>query len=101
LGRILARSPANYAGYDTSSFTLLAQSYQHVYGNIYTNTTDVFHAQYAPVSPRCRRAGRPLDNLRRQKALVAANAVAGGAPAMVARWPSSRRIMPVPFRRFA
>ena len=45
VGRILARSPAKHAGYDTSSFTLLAQSYQHVYGNIYTNTTYVFEAQ--------------------------------------------------------
>jgi hypothetical protein len=31
----------------TLNFTLLVESYQHAYGNIYTNTTDVFEAQYA------------------------------------------------------
>jgi hypothetical protein len=29
------------------NFTLAAASYQHAYGNIYTNTTDVFSPQYA------------------------------------------------------
>ena len=29
------------------NFTLLATSYQHAYGNIYTSTTDVFEAKYA------------------------------------------------------
>jgi len=29
------------------NFTLVATSYQHSYGNIYTNTTDVFSPQYA------------------------------------------------------
>lgn len=31
----------------TLNFTLLVASYQHAYGNIYTNATDVFEAQYA------------------------------------------------------
>jgi len=31
----------------TVNFTLLADSYQHSYGNIYTNPTDVFSAEYA------------------------------------------------------
>jgi hypothetical protein len=30
------------------NFTLITTSYQHSYGNIYTNTTDVFSPQYAP-----------------------------------------------------
>lgn len=30
------------------NFTLVASAYQHSYGNIYTNTTDVFSPQYAP-----------------------------------------------------
>jgi len=42
---------------------LLAQSYQHVYGNIYTNTTYVFEAQYAPsiasLTPSGTAAGQP------------------------------------------
>jgi hypothetical protein len=29
------------------NFTLLADSYQHAYGNVYTNPTDVFSAEYA------------------------------------------------------
>ena len=32
----------------TLNFALLVESYQHSYGNIYTNATDVFEAQYAP-----------------------------------------------------
>ncbi len=32
----------------TLNFTLIVESYQNAYGNIYTNTTDVFEAQYAP-----------------------------------------------------
>ncbi|MBV9726614.1 MAG: prolyl oligopeptidase family serine peptidase [Gammaproteobacteria bacterium] len=31
----------------TVNFTLLVDSYQHSYGNVYTNPTDVFEAQYA------------------------------------------------------
>jgi hypothetical protein len=31
----------------TVNFTLLADSYQHAYGNVYANPTDVFTAQYA------------------------------------------------------
>jgi alpha/beta superfamily hydrolase len=32
----------------TLNVALIADSYQHAYGNLYTNTTDVFEAQYAP-----------------------------------------------------
>jgi predicted esterase len=34
-------------GSATVNFTLLSSSYQHTYGNVYTNTTDVFSPQYA------------------------------------------------------
>lgn len=34
-------------GSATVNFTLVASSYQHSYGNVYTNTTDVFSPQYA------------------------------------------------------
>jgi pimeloyl-ACP methyl ester carboxylesterase len=34
-------------GSATVNFTLVASAYQHSYGNIYTNTTDVFSPQYA------------------------------------------------------
>ncbi|HEV2268826.1 MAG TPA: lipase family protein [Steroidobacteraceae bacterium] len=30
------------------NFTFVADSYQHSYGNVYTNTTDIFSPQYAP-----------------------------------------------------
>jgi hypothetical protein len=40
MGQVNTSGPLN--------FTLITDSYQHAYGNIYTNTTDVFEAQYAP-----------------------------------------------------
>ena len=45
-GDAIVMGQVNSSG--TVNFTLLTEGYQHAYGNIYTNTTDVFEAQYAP-----------------------------------------------------
>jgi hypothetical protein len=39
MGQVDSGAPVN--------FTLLASSYQHAYGNLYTNTSDMFETQYA------------------------------------------------------
>ena len=47
----------------TLNFTLLVESYQHAYSNIYTNTTDVFEAQYAPNIASLLPSATPLSAL--------------------------------------
>jgi alpha/beta superfamily hydrolase len=47
----------------TLNFTLLVESYQRAYGNIYTNTTDVFEAQYAPNIASLLPSATPLSAL--------------------------------------
>ncbi len=47
----------------TVNFTLLVESYQNSYGNIYANPTDVFEAQYARTAPSLLPSTSPLDTL--------------------------------------
>ncbi len=45
------------------NFTLLVTSYQHAYGNIYTNATDLFEAQYAPNITSLLPSATPISSL--------------------------------------
>lgn len=47
----------------TLNFTLLASSYQNAYGNLYTNTTDVFEAQFAPTIADLLPSATPIVSL--------------------------------------
>jgi hypothetical protein len=47
----------------TLNFTLLTASYQHAYGNIYTNATDVFEAQFAPNIASLLPSATPIDEI--------------------------------------
>ena len=55
MGEVNTSGPVN--------FTLLIESYQRAYGNMYTNTSDVFSAQYAPNIASLLPSTTSLDNL--------------------------------------
>ena len=48
------------------NFTLLASSYQHAYGNLYTNVTDVFESQYAAGIATLLPSTEPISSLYSQ-----------------------------------
>jgi Prolyl oligopeptidase family len=47
----------------TLNFTLVAESYQHAYGNLYSSATDVFEAQYAADIPNLLPSATPITAL--------------------------------------
>jgi hypothetical protein len=63
----------------TLNFVLLASSYQHSYGNLYTNATEVFEAAFAPNVTSLLPTTTPVDNLYAAGSLPK-NALFSGTP---------------------
>jgi hypothetical protein len=70
-GQVSANAPVN--------LTLLLSSYQHAYGNIYTNATDAFESQYATGIDTLLPSATPVGDLESQGKLPA-NALFSSTP---------------------